>query len=149
MPVSYTHLGRYGDVVGATMDEVVRQQAESGILFNATLVRCMLENGICEVPRFETGFPDFEAIEGGEFSEKLQECYDPVSYTHLYDLEGASEIIDLVLDGPILREQGLLIYEHAKKFDFSAHPRFWQLRSYGSVHFSLFEKRKMHAPVTP
>ena len=69
-------MGRYGDVVGATMDEVVRQQAESGILFNATLVRCMLENGICEVPRFETGFPDFEAIEGGEFSEKLQECYD-------------------------------------------------------------------------
>ena len=69
-------MGRYGDVVGATMDEVVRQQAESGILFNATLVRCMLENGICEVPRFVTGFPDFEAIEGGEFSEKLQECYD-------------------------------------------------------------------------
>ena len=34
-PVS---LGAYGDVVYNTLDEVVRQQAESGILFNATLV---------------------------------------------------------------------------------------------------------------
>lgn len=67
---------RYGEVVYSTLDEVVRQQAESGILFNATLVRCMLENGICEIPRFEMGFPDFEAVEGGEFLEKLQTCYD-------------------------------------------------------------------------
>ena len=39
-------LARFGDVEYATMDDVVRQEAESGILFNATLVRCMLENGI-------------------------------------------------------------------------------------------------------
>lgn len=69
-------MSRYGSVVTAALEEVVRQQAESGILFNATLVRCMLENDICDVPRFEMGFPDIEAIEGGEFSEKLQECYD-------------------------------------------------------------------------
>lgn len=67
---------RYGEVVYATLDDVVRQQAESGILFNATLVRCMLERGICEIPRFEMGFPDFEALEGGDFLEKLQDCYD-------------------------------------------------------------------------
>lgn len=67
---------RYGEVVYATLDDVVRQEAESGILFNATLVRCMLENGIYEIPRFEMGFPDFEALEGGEFLEKLQDCYD-------------------------------------------------------------------------
>ncbi|WP_418983862.1 ATP-dependent DNA helicase [Alistipes sp.] len=67
---------RYGEVVYATLDDVVRQEAESGILFNATLVRCMLENGIYEIPRFEMGFPDFEAVEGGEFLEKLQDCYD-------------------------------------------------------------------------
>ncbi len=65
----------FGEVVYATLDEVVRQQTQSGILFNATLVRCMLENGICEVPRFDLGYPDIEALEGGEFLEKLQECY--------------------------------------------------------------------------
>ena len=66
----------YGEVVYGTMDEVVRQESESGILFNATLVRCMLENGLCAVPHFELDFPDIEAIEGGEFLERLQDCYD-------------------------------------------------------------------------
>ena len=66
----------YGDVVYASMDDVVRQGSESGILFNATMVRCMLENGLCEVPLFEMNFPDIESISGGEVMEKLQECYD-------------------------------------------------------------------------
>ena len=65
----------YGSVDYHTLDEVVRQQAESGILFNATLVRCMLENNIVDIPRFRTDFPDFEALEGGDFLEKLQDCY--------------------------------------------------------------------------
>ena len=69
-------LCRYGEPVCGTLDEVVRQEAESGILFNATLVRCMLENRLFEVPRFELDFPDFKWIEGGEFLEKLQDCYD-------------------------------------------------------------------------
>ena len=69
-------LSVYGEVVYTSLDEVVRQEAESGILFNATLVRCMLENGICEVPRFKMDYPDIEAVEGGDFMEKLQDCYD-------------------------------------------------------------------------
>jgi len=67
---------QYGAVEYASMDEVVRQQTQSGILFNATLVRCMIENGLYEIPRFEMGYPDFERVEGGDFLEKLQECYD-------------------------------------------------------------------------
>ena len=69
-------MSRFGEVVYGTMNEVVRQEAESGILFNATLVRCMLENGIVEIPHFEMDYPDIEALEGGEFLEKLQDCYD-------------------------------------------------------------------------
>ncbi|WP_418991476.1 ATP-dependent DNA helicase [Alistipes sp.] len=68
-------LGAYGEVEYVTLDDVVRQEAQSGILFNATLVRCMLENGIHEIPRFELDFPDVEAVEGGEFLEKLQDAY--------------------------------------------------------------------------
>ena len=66
----------YGDVVYASMDDVVRQQAESGILFNATMLRCMLENGIYEVPQLDMSFADVESISGGEVMEKVQECYD-------------------------------------------------------------------------
>ena len=69
-------LSAYGEVDYATLDEVVRQESESGILFNATLLRCMLENGLCEIPHFDLNYPDIEALEGGEFLEKLQDCYD-------------------------------------------------------------------------
>ena len=67
---------QYGDIVYASMDDVVRQSASSGILFNATLVRCMLENGIEDIPHFDMNYPDVERISGGDFLEKLQECYD-------------------------------------------------------------------------
>ena len=66
----------YGEVEYASMDDVVRQECDSGILFNATMVRCMLENGIYEIPHFDMSYPDFEAVNGGEFLEKLQDCYD-------------------------------------------------------------------------
>ena len=58
------------------MDEVVRQSNDSGILFNATMIRCMLENRIHEIPHFDTSFPDFKSINGSELLETLQECYD-------------------------------------------------------------------------
>lgn len=35
----------------------------------------MLENGLYEIPRFRLDFPDVERVEGGEFLEKLQDCY--------------------------------------------------------------------------
>ncbi len=69
-------MSRYGEVVYGSMEEVVRQEAESGILFNATLVRCMLERGIYEKPRLRTTFRDVVNLSGGEFLETLQDCYD-------------------------------------------------------------------------
>ncbi len=74
--LDYATMSHFGDVVYGTMDEVVRQQTTSGVLFNATMVRCMIENNICEIPIFDMNYSDIEAIEGGEFTEKLQECYD-------------------------------------------------------------------------
>ncbi|MDR2882563.1 MAG: AAA family ATPase [Alistipes sp.] len=69
-------MGVYGGVEYASMDDVVRQQGESGILFNATLVRMMIENRIDDIPLFRTGgFPDVAAVGGSDFTEKLEECY--------------------------------------------------------------------------
>ena len=36
----------------------------------------MLENGLAEIPKFDMDYPDIRSIEGGEFLELLQECYD-------------------------------------------------------------------------
>lgn len=57
-----------------------------------------------------------------------------------YDLAGSEAIVDEVLGSDILREGGILVFEHSgrKKFDENNH--FWQSRSYGSVTFSFFKK---------
>ncbi len=68
-------MSRYGVVEYESLDEVVRQDAESGILFNATLVRCMIEAQIYEPPLLRTSFPDVQAIDGGEFMEEIEGCY--------------------------------------------------------------------------
>ena len=66
----------YGGVEYGTMDEVVRQSQDSGILFNATMLRCMLENNIHEIPLFDMSFEDFRSVQGSELIEALQDCYD-------------------------------------------------------------------------
>jgi exodeoxyribonuclease-5 len=65
----------YGPVSYNTLDEVVRQEQESGILFNATMVRQMIENRIYETPLFDMSYPDFKALSGRSFLETLEECY--------------------------------------------------------------------------
>lgn len=58
-----------------------------------------------------------------------------------YDLEGIDTLPDTIFKNKMVREGGLLILEHSKGKDFSAHPNFMEIRSYGSVNFSLFEPR--------
>ena len=73
----------------------------------------------------------------------LKNCpksFDVVFSDAPYDLEGAEGIIPLVLDGDLLHEGGIFIFEHSGRKDFSDNPYFWQLRSYGSVNFSFFRK---------
>ena len=59
-----------------------------------------------------------------------------------YDLEGSEEVIPLVLEQGLLREGGLLIFEHSKQKSFEGHPHLLQTRSYGSVQFSFFGAEK-------
>lgn len=65
----------YGEVVYSSMTDVVRQDATSGILRNATMLRQMLERGECAVPHLDLHFPDIEAVGGGEFLECLEDAY--------------------------------------------------------------------------
>ncbi len=57
-----------------------------------------------------------------------------------YDLEDSDKVVEMIFEKDLLREEGILIFEHSDKYNFSDHPNFWQLRSYGSVKFSLFKK---------
>lgn len=56
-----------------------------------------------------------------------------------YALKELPEIPDMILNKGMLKEDGLLVFEHGKNNDFSQHPRFVEHRAYGSVNFSIFK----------
>lgn len=72
-----------GGVSFAELTEVVRQQKESGILYNATMIRQLqseLEYGpgvmdICDLGLETEPFDDVERISGGELIEKISDAY--------------------------------------------------------------------------
>lgn len=90
----------------------------------------------------ELGLKNLYAVKANAFLY-LKSCpkqFDLVFSDAPYDLEQAEEIIPLVLESQLLKEDGIFIFEHSKEKNFSNHPLFWQLRSYGSVQFSFFKK---------
>ena len=56
-----------------------------------------------------------------------------------YDLAELDKLPDLVLQPGWLAPEGIFILEHGKASDFSSHPLFQELRTYGAVHFSFFQ----------
>lgn len=71
----------YGLVVyESDMDQVLRQSRESGILYNATLIRRMItHDGITGLPRIRfTGFADIRLLPGNELVEALEASYREV-----------------------------------------------------------------------
>ncbi len=77
----------------------------------------------------------------GDVFRFLKSCnrkFDFIFADPPYALPDLSDIPDLVFASDILAEGGLFVFEHGKQNDFSAHPRFAEHRSYGSVNFTLF-----------
>lgn len=64
-------------VISIELDEVVRQQKESGILFIATQIRNTIENGFYETFKFKAvDFPEVIRPEDGqEIMDALEDCY--------------------------------------------------------------------------
>ena len=56
-----------------------------------------------------------------------------------YDLAELDKLPDLVLQPGWLAPEGIFVLEHGKASDFSSHPLFQELRTYGAVHFSFFQ----------
>ncbi len=64
------------DVTEVNLTEVVRQERESGILWNATHLRqLMQEEMFWEFPRMNAGFPDVCVMPGDELIEALEDSY--------------------------------------------------------------------------
>ena len=80
-PALMAHVLRgYGmKVYEADLTEVLRQAEDSGILWNATEVRCMMAYGRCESPKIRLdGFPDIVSVPGDELIESLASSFSHV-----------------------------------------------------------------------
>ncbi|WP_077196242.1 RsmD family RNA methyltransferase [Prevotella ihumii] len=78
----------------------------------------------------------------GDVFRFLKTCHQKFHFIFAdppYALPELETIPNLVLDNDLLAEDGVLVFEHGKQNDFSAHPRFREHRSYGSVNFSIFK----------
>ena len=74
------------------------------------------------------------------YVQSCRKSFDIIFADAPYDLEGSERIVEMVLEGGLLKEDGILIFEHSGRKNFSSHKWFWQSRSYGSVHYSFFKK---------
>jgi 16S rRNA (guanine966-N2)-methyltransferase len=75
----------------------------------------------------------------------LKSCtrkYDIIFADPPYEMDGVETIPDLILAKNILKEEGILIFEHSKKLNFNGHANLTDHRNYGSVNFSFFNAEK-------
>ncbi len=81
--LSKDYMTMMGGTVFAELNTVVRQQKESGILYNATMIRqlqdeldyCSGVMNICDLGLETAGFDDIERVSGGELIEKISDAY--------------------------------------------------------------------------
>ena len=74
------------------------------------------------------------------FLKKYQCDFNFIFADPPYDHPHFDEVPDAVLNTKLLKQDGLLILEHPREYNFSDHPYFKENRKYGKVNFSFFEK---------
>ena len=86
------------------------------------------------------GINNLHLIRGDVF-RYLKACsirYDLIFADPPYALEELPTLPSLIVPA-LLKSGGLFVLEHGDQYDFSGHPHFLDLRTYGSVHFSFFQ----------
>ena len=86
------------------------------------------------------GIQNMHVIRGDVF-KYLKSCsirYDFIFADPPYALEELPTLPDLIVPR-LLKPDGWFVLEHGEQYDFSGHPHFFDLRTYGNVHFSFFK----------
>lgn len=68
--------GFYLTIATIRLTDVVRQELDSGILFNAHRLRLQLESGETSFPALQLGFPDFKRLDGYDLQETLEDLHN-------------------------------------------------------------------------
>jgi 16S rRNA (guanine(966)-N(2))-methyltransferase RsmD len=76
------------------------------------------------------------------YIERCRETYDLIFADPPYALKELGELPDRIMNSQMIKDSTLVVVEHGKDYDFSAHPYFLEHRVYGSVNFSFFSKQR-------
>jgi 16S rRNA (guanine966-N2)-methyltransferase len=72
------------------------------------------------------------------YIDTCRESYDYIFAGPPYGLEILDAIPDRIFSSNLLKEGGLFVLEHNPNHQFDKHPKFNQIRKYGTTHFSFF-----------
>ena len=73
------------------------------------------------------------------FIKSSKQQFDFIFADPPYALKELPTIPSLIFEKNLLKENGVLVFEHGKDDSFTDHPNFVEHRSYGSVNFSIFQ----------
>ena len=72
------------------------------------------------------------------FLERNNQAVNIIFADPPYDWDKYDRIPELIFEKKLLLPNGFLVIEHDINVDFQSHPKFYQLRTYGKVNFSIF-----------
>jgi 16S rRNA (guanine(966)-N(2))-methyltransferase RsmD len=73
-----------------------------------------------------------------QYVRQSQEQFDVIFADPPYDHAKYPVLVNLILEGTLLKKEGLLIVEHDSRQNFANHSNFVELRQYGQSYFSFF-----------
>jgi 16S rRNA (guanine(966)-N(2))-methyltransferase RsmD len=73
------------------------------------------------------------------FLRQTRQQFDIIFADPPYETEGIEQIVAIVSEKELLKQDGWLIIEHPKEVDFSEYEKFFNRRKYGRVNFSFFK----------
>ncbi|MBL4593098.1 MAG: 16S rRNA (guanine(966)-N(2))-methyltransferase RsmD [Flavobacteriales bacterium] len=73
------------------------------------------------------------------YLKKYDTQFDIIFADPPYQLKNIDQVPELVFEKNLLKENGILILEHDRNWDFSEHKNFVKHRKYSNVNFSFFE----------
>lgn len=76
-----------------------------------------------------------------KYLENCKMQFDFIFADPPYDLRNFGDVPKLILEKDLIKSGGMFVMEHSKEYDFSNLPLFTEKRVYGSVNFSVFEKK--------
>ena len=74
------------------------------------------------------------------FIKTAHQPYNLIFADPPYDLPQLQTIPDMIFQHNLLCDDGILILEHSKTYNFSAHEHFSRQREYGKVNFTFFKR---------